>query len=244
MKLDILAIGVHPDDIELSCGGTILSQISAGNTVGLLDLTLGQLGTRGSVELRKKEAEEAARILGTSVRFNLEFEDGFFTNDLKHQLAIIGILRACQPEIVLAPALSDRHPDHGRAAKLVADACFLSGLLKINTNDPTTGVIQLPWRPKVLYHYIQDSFRKPDFVVDISPFMEQKWAAIQAYGSQFYNPQYQEQTGETHTYISDKSFLDRLNARALEMARQTPFTYAEGFETTRSIGVKSLFDLE
>ncbi len=242
MKLDILAIGVHPDDIELSCGGTVASHIWAGKKVGLLDLTRGELGTRGSAELRDKEAAAAAKILGATLRLNLQFKDGFFTNDQAHQLSIISVLRTYQPDIVLAPALSDRHPDHGRAAKLIADACFLSGLLKVVTHDSNTQEIQQPWRPKALYHYIQDTHRKPDFVVDITQFMEQKQASVMAYGSQFYNPEYQEQTGEMTTYISDKSFLDRLYARALEMARQTPFTYAEGFETNRVIGVKSLFD--
>ncbi|HRI27701.1 MAG TPA: bacillithiol biosynthesis deacetylase BshB1 [Chitinophagales bacterium] len=243
MKLDILAIGVHPDDIELSCGGTVAAHIAAGKTVGLLDLTKGELGTRGSEALRQQEAKEAAHILGATLRLNLGFADGFFTNDKHHKLALIAMLRAYQPDVVLAPALHDRHPDHGRAARLVAETCFLAGLSKIVTHNPHNGQEQTPWRPQNLYHYLQDSPRNPHFVVDISDFMDKKIAAIMAYGSQFYNPKYQEQTGEAATYISEKSFLDRIYARNLEMARQTPFTYAEGFETTRIIAVNSLFDI-
>lgn len=242
MKLDILAFGAHPDDVELSCGGTLAAHTAAGKQVGIIDLTAGELGTRGTPQLRLEEAAEAARILGVSIRENLHFADGHFTNDITHKLAIAAILRTYRPRVVLAPALTDRHPDHGRAAQLVAEACFLSGLAKIITHH-TEDKVPAPWRPLAVYHYIQDTPQKPDFVVDISTFMEQKIASIHAYASQFYNPKYQQQTGETPTYISDKVFLDRIYARALEMARQTPFTHAEGFVSVRTPGVKSLSDL-
>lgn len=242
MKLDILAFGAHPDDVELTCGGTVAAHTAAGKQVGIIDLTAGELGTRGTPQLRQEEAAQAARILGVSARENLHFADGYFTNDITHKIAIVATLRSYRPDIVLAPALTDRHPDHGRAALLVVEACFLSGLAKIITHH-TEGEFQSPWRPLAVYHYIQDTPQKPDFVVDISPFLEQKIASIQAYASQFYNPQYQQQTGEAPTYISDKIFLERIRARALEMARQTPFTYAEGFVAVRTPGVKNLFAL-
>lgn len=243
MKLDILAFGAHPDDVELSCGGTVAAHTAAGKQVGIIDLTAGELGTRGNPQLRQEEAAEAARILGVSVRENLHFADGYFTNDTTHKLAIVATLRTYRPNIVLAPALTDRHPDHGRAAQLVAEACFLSGLAKIITRNTEEGQAQSPWRPLAVYHYIQDTPQKPDFVVDIGAFIEQKIASIHAYASQFYNPKYQQLTGEAPTYISDKTFLERIHARALEMARQTPFTYAEGFIAVRTPGVKNLFDL-
>ena len=184
MKIDILAIGVHPDDVELSCAGTILKHIALGKTVGILDLTLGELGTRGNSELRTKEALNAAKLLGVSFRKQLSLKDGFFENNQSNLIPIIEIIRETKPEIVLANAVLDRHPDHGRAAKLTADACFYSGLSKIET--VINKQQQIPWRPKALYHYIQDNFIQPDFVIDITPHMEKKMESIMAYSSQFF----------------------------------------------------------
>src|ERR1035437_9510045 len=186
MKLDIFAIGAHPDDVELSCAGTILKHIALGKKCGILDLTAGELGTRGSAELRLTEATNAAKILGVSVRDNLKIADGFFKNDKEHQLEIIKKIREYQPEIVLCNAVSDRHPDHGRSAALVSEACYYSGLIRIETK--LNGVNQQAWRPKAVYHYIQDRQLKPDFVVDVTSFFEKKMEAIQAFKSQFYNP--------------------------------------------------------
>lgn len=237
MKLDILAIGVHPDDVELSCSGTILKHIALGKKVGILDLTLGELGTRGSAELRTKEATEAAKILGVSVREQLNHRDGFFENDEQHRLSIIYQLRKFKPEIVLCNAINDRHPDHGRAAKLVSDACFYSGLVKIVTlynNLP-----QAPWRPKAVYHYIQDNFIHPDFVVDVTDYIKKKHESIMAYTSQFYNPN----SIEPQTPISSKEFLENLNSKMSIWGRNIGTPYAEGFTTNRCIGVNNLFDL-
>lgn len=243
MKLHILAFGAHPDDVELTCGGTVAAHTAMGKQVGIIDLTAGELGTRGNAQLRLEEARAAAQILGVSIRENLHFADGFFTNDAQHKLEVVKTLRTYMPDIVLAPALADRHPDHGRSAQLVAEACFLSGLAKIITHHPN-GQQQAAWRPLAVYHYIQDTLHKPHFVTDISSFIEQKIASVQAYGSQFYNPQYQAQTNEAPTYISGKQFFEGIYARALEMARQTPFNYAEGFITTRAIGINNLFHIQ
>lgn len=237
MKIDILAIGVHPDDVELSCSGTLVKHIAMGKTAGILDLTLGELGTRGSAELRTKEAAESAKILGVSFRRQLTFKDGFFANDEAHQRQIIQQIRRCQPEIVLCNAVSDRHPDHGRAAKLVADACFYSGLVKIETQ--MDGAIQKPWRPKAVYHYIQDQFMHPDFVVDVSDFMEIKHRSIMAFSSQFYDPN----SKEPATPISGKDFLESLNSKMSLWGRAIGASYAEGFTVNRYPGVRSLFDL-
>jgi N-acetylglucosamine malate deacetylase 1 len=237
MKTDILAFGAHPDDVELSCSGTILKHISLGKTVVIIDLTKGELGTRGTAEIRDKEASEAAKILGVNIRENMNFEDGFFENSQENQLALVAKIRKYQPEIVLATAVSDRHPDHGRAAKLVSDACFLSGLQKIKTTD--TNSEQLPWRPKAVYHYIQDRYMKPDFAVDISGFMDQRMASIKAYKSQVYD----ENSKEPETAISSKQFMDSLYYRPLELGRMTGVKYAEGFVAERIVGVKNLFDL-
>ena len=209
MKLDILAIGVHPDDVELSCSGTLLKHIKQGYKVGILDLTQGQLGTRGTPELRLKEAENSAKILGVHMRENLGMEDGFFMNDFAHQKPIIEVIRQYQPETVLANAINDRHPDHGRAAKLIADACFYSGLRKIETHKD--GKLQEAWRPKSVYHYIQDYYIQPDFIVDITPYFEKKKEAILAFSSQFYNPA---NKNEPETPISSKDFFDFVEARA------------------------------
>jgi bacillithiol biosynthesis deacetylase BshB1 len=239
MKVDILAIGVHPDDIELACSGTLLHQISLGYKVALLDLTRGELGTRGTAETRDEEAANAGRAMGALERSNTRFADGFFENDGTHRLAIMQYLRFYQPEIVLANAPSDRHPDHGRAAKLVAEACFYSGLPKIKTEYQ--GQAQAAWRPKQLFHYIQDRYLKPDFVVDISPYIEQKMHLIQLFKTQFY--QENSASNEPETPISGQSFFEFVKARAREMGRPAGYEYAEGFLTSRITGVSNLFNL-
>ncbi|MFK7809072.1 MAG: bacillithiol biosynthesis deacetylase BshB1 [Saprospiraceae bacterium] len=238
MKLDILAIGVHPDDVELSCSGTLLRHIAAGKKVGLLDLTRGELGTRGTAEIRDQEAANSAKKMGALVRDNLKMADGFFQNDKEHQLQIIQILRKYQPEIVLANALDDRHPDHGRAAKLTHDACFLSGLIKIPTYDED-GNLQDRWRPKVVYHYIQDYDLKPDFIVDITDFMDQKLELVQTFESQFYNPK----SKEPESPISSKAFLDALIGKNRGFGRPAGVEFAEGFNVVRPMLVDDLFDL-
>lgn len=235
MKLNILAIGVHPDDVELGCGGTILSHIQQGHKVGIVDLTQGELGSRGSGPLRLKEAAAAGEILGVSVRENLGLADGFFENNKETQLKVIAAIRKYQPDIVLCNAPNDRHPDHGRASKLVADAAFLSGLLRIETFDEN-GNPQKYWRPKVVYHYIQAIFIKPDLVVDITGYMDKKMESVLAYGSQFYNPD----SGEPSTFISSPEFLDMVKARCIEFGTIIGTQYGEGFIANRYIGVKDL----
>ncbi len=238
MKLDILAIGVHPDDIELSCSGTLLRHAAMGKKIGLLDLTAGELGTRGSGELRLKEAEAASKILGAAVRVNLGMADGFFERTKENIIDIVEIIRLLQPDIVLMNAISDRHPDHGRAAKLTADACFYSGLSKIKT--AWEGISQEAWRPHAVYHYIQDHYLKPDFVVDITTYMDQKMESILAYKSQFYDPK----SKEPDTPISGKDFLEIVKAKSRVQGRPAGFKYAEGFQVNRTIGVTNLFDLK
>lgn len=238
MKVDILAIGVHPDDIELACCGTLLHHIKMGKTIGLLDLTCGELGSRGSGEIRLQEATKASEMMGAAVRGNLEMQDGFFEYSKTNVLKIIEILRLMRPEIVLANAVSDRHPDHGRAAKLVADACFYAGLRRIETE--WEGVAQQEWRPKNVYHYIQDHNLKPDFVVDIAPYMDRKMEIIQAYKTQFYDPE----STEPETPISGKDFLTFIRAKAATYGRAAGFSYGEGFTVARPIGVTNLFDLQ
>ncbi len=238
IKLDILAVGVHPDDVELSCAGTLLRQISLGNTVGLLDLTLGELGTRGSAAIRTQEAMNAAKMMGALVREQLDLEDGFFVQNRDNLLKTIRIIRKYRPEIVLANAIEDRHPDHGRAAKLTAEACFLSGLIKIDTYD-TEGVLQKAWRPKVVYHYIQDRSLKPDFAIDISDFVDKKFELIMAYKSQFFNAD----SSEPMTPISSPAFLDSIRGKDAVYGRYMGVAYAEGYNVARTIGVKDLFDL-
>lgn len=237
MKLDILAIGAHPDDIELGCAGTILKEINSGKKVGVLDMTVGELGTRGSGPLRLEEAKASSKILGLSCRHNLGMKDGFFKNDEDHIRLMIPYIRKYQPDIILANAVSDRHPDHGRAAKLIADACFYSGLRKIETTDG--GEPQKAWRPKAVYHYIQDYFIKPDFVVDITPFMEKKMDSIKAFSSQFYNPE----SKEPDSPLTQKHFFDYLKGRMADMGRYIQVDYAEGFTVSRPAGVESLNDL-
>lgn len=237
MKLDILAIGVHPDDVELSCAGTLLKHIAAGKKCGILDLTCGELGTRGSGELRLQEADDAAKILGVLVRDNLKMADGFFKNDTAHQLEIIKKIRQYRPEIVLCNAVTDRHPDHGRSGALASEACFYSGLLRIET--VLDGVKQEQWRPKAVYHYIQDRQLRPDFVVDITPFAEKKMEVMKAFKSQFYNPQ----STEPESPISMKDFFDYIKGKMKVFGRDAGFEYAEGFTVERTIGVESLFDI-
>lgn len=238
MKVDILAFGAHPDDVELGCGATIAKEISLGKKVAIVDLTRGELGTRGSAEIRDREAAEAARILGVHARENLAFRDGFFTNDEKHQLEIIKMVRKYQPEIVLCNAIDDRHIDHGKGSKLVSDACFLSGLRRIET--ALNGVEQEAWRPKVVYHYIQWKNIEPDFVVDVSDFMQTKLDAVMAYSSQFYNPQSQEPISP----IATKNFTESIEYRAKDLGRLVFSEYAEGFTVERYLAVNSLTDLK
>lgn len=234
MKLDILAVGAHPDDVELSCAATLAKEVSRGKKVGILDLTRGELGTRGSAELRDQEAANAAAILGIEVRENLGFADGFFVNDKKHQLEVIKILRHYRPDVVLCNAVHDRHIDHGKGSKLVSDACFLSGLRRIETNYE--GSDQEHWRPKQVYHYIQWNSIEPDFVVDVSGFMDKKMKAVMAYGSQFYDPKSTEPTSP----ISSKNFLDSIKYRAHDLGRLIGTEAAEGYTVERYLAVDNL----
>jgi bacillithiol biosynthesis deacetylase BshB1 len=237
MKLDILAFGAHPDDVELACSGTLAKHKSMGHKTGIIDLTQGELGTRGSAELRLKEAAAAAGILKTDVRENLQFKDGFFKNDEQHRLKVIEIIRKYQPDIVITNAPSDRHPDHGMGNHLVTDACFLSGLRKIETQQH--GSFQEPWRPRLVLHYIQDRYFKPDIVVDISAFFEIRMQSILAYQSQFYDPS----SSEPQTYISKPEFLDSLKWRVGEWGRLIGVSYAEGFLFSRITGIDHLMHL-
>ncbi|MFD2516340.1 bacillithiol biosynthesis deacetylase BshB1 [Salinimicrobium flavum] len=238
MKLDILAIGAHPDDVELSCSATIAKEIEKGRKVGILDLTRGELGTRGTAEIRDKEAKAAAGILGVSVRENLEFSDGFFVNNVAHQLEIIKVLRKYKPEIVLCNAVDDRHIDHGKGAQLVADACFLSGLRKIETIY--NGNSQEAWRPKNVFHYIQWKNLTPDVVVDVTGFMDKKLASVKAYSSQIFD----ENSEEPETPISSSNFLDSITYRAKDLGRLIGAEYGEGYTVSRYVAVDSLFDLK
>lgn len=242
MKVDILAIGVHPDDVELSCSGTLLRHIEQGKTIGLLDLTRGELGTRGTAEIRDAEAAHSAKLMGAAFRENLDMGDGFFRPSRENVLKLIRAIRTYCPEIVLANALEDRHPDHGRAAKLIADACYYAGLSKIETLD-IEGNPQERWRPRAVYHYIQDYELKPDFVVDISPFIEKKFELIRVFRSQFYVPQAGEYAAELSSPISGKDFMEFQRAKNKTIGRPAGFEYGEGFNVGRTIGVKDLFDL-
>jgi len=234
IKLDILAVGAHPDDVELGCSATIAKEVSRGKKVGVLDLTRGELGTRGSAEIRDKEAANAAEILGLTVRENLGFKDGFFVNDEVHQKAVIEIIRKYQPEVVLCNAVQDRHIDHGKGSKLVSDACFLSGLRKIETSYKQKP--QEAWRPKQVYHYIQWENLKPDFVVDVTGFMEVKLKAVKAYSSQFYDPDSKEPVSP----ISSKNFLDSISYRASDLGRIIGKESAEGYTVERFVAVDHL----
>lgn len=237
MKLDILAIGSHPDDVELSCAGTIAKEIDKGRTVGILDLTRGELGTRGTAETRDREAANASKILKVSVRENLGFKDGFFVNDPEHQLEVIKIIRKYRPEIVLCNAIEDRHIDHGKGAKLVGDACFLSGLMKIETEYE--GKKQEAWRPKHVYHYIQWKNLNPDIIVDITGYIDKKLEAVKAYESQFFK----EGSEEPSTPISSDNFLESITYRARDLGRLIGTEHAEGFTVERYPAVDSIFDL-
>ncbi|MFK8058626.1 MAG: bacillithiol biosynthesis deacetylase BshB1 [Polaribacter sp.] len=234
MKLDILAFGAHPDDVELGCGATIAKEVSLGKKVGIVDLTRGELGTRGSADLRDEEAAKSAKILGVSVRENLRFADGFFINDKEHQLEIIKMIRKYKPEIVLCNAIDDRHIDHPKGSNLVSDACFLSGLLKIETK--VEGKLQEKWRPKQVYHYIQWKNIEPDFVIDISGFIDKKTASVLAYSSQFFDPK----SNEPETPITSKNFIESINYRARDLGRLIGVEYAEGFTSERFVAVESL----
>lgn len=237
MKLDILVFAVHPDDAELGCSGTLLKHIADGKKVGIIDFTRGELGTRGSAEIRDTEAADSAKILGLHVRENLKLRDGFFKNDEEHQLALIKMVRKYQPEIVLTNALHDRHPDHGRAGDLANDAIFLSGLRRIETE--LDGVAQTAWRPRLVLQYIQDRYIEPDVIIDITDFMETKLAAIRAFKTQFDSPD----NKEPQTYISSPEFLEAVISRAREFGKSIGATYAEGFTSRKLLGVDSLFNL-
>jgi bacillithiol biosynthesis deacetylase BshB1 len=232
-KLDILAFGVHPDDVELGCSGTILAAIAEGKKVGIIDLTQGELGTRGSADTRRTEAADAAKVLGVDVRENLKLADGFFQNDEEHQRIVIQAIRKYKPEILLANAPEDRHPDHGRSAKLISDAAFLAGLRKIETVE--NGTIQEAWRPNYVFHYIQDRFLQPSFVVDISEYHDKKIESILCYQTQFFNPN----LNEPQTYISSPEFLESVKARAMMLGKRIGVKFAEGFISEKVIGIKS-----
>lgn len=242
MQLDILAFGAHPDDVELCCGGTVISHVRQGKKVGIVDFTKGELGTRGTPELRLEEAAKAGEVMGLAVRENLGFADGFFSNDKKHKLKVIQKIRQYCPDIVLSPAIYDRHPDHGRAADLVREACFLSGLRKVETRDEE-GKLQEAWRPRVVYYYLQDTYIAPDFVVDITDYMEEKIEAVKAYASQVHVASYKENSKEPETYISNPDYLKRVYARNMEVGKQAGCRFAEGFVVKRVVGLKNLFDL-
>ncbi len=240
MKLFVLGIGVHPDDVELSCSGTLINEVKKGNAAGVIDLTRGELGTRGTAETRDEEAKNAAAIMGLSVRENLGMRDGFFKNDEAHQLQLIRAIRKYQPEVILANILEDRHPDHGRAGKLIAESAFLAGLSKIETLDDE-GKPQQRWRPKQVLHYIQDRFHEPNLIVDISDVFEQRMESIKAYTTQFHtNP---DGSKGTQTYISSPDFLDAIISRARLMGKRIGVKYAEGFVSQKNIGISSLENL-
>ena len=237
MKLDVLVISAHPDDMELSCSGTVASLISDGYKVGAVDITRGELGTRGTEEIRAAEAAKATEILGLTARENAGLPDGFFTNDKESRIAIAGYIRKYQPSIVIANAIEDRHPDHGKASGLTTDACFMAGLSKV----PITveGNSLSPWRPNAVYHYIQSNYIVPDLIVDISRFWDKKLAAMKAFKSQFYDPN----SKEPDTYISSPQFLEFIEARCRQWGQAIGTSYGEGFTVERHIGVKNLFDL-
>ncbi len=237
-NIDILAFAAHPDDIELSASGTLMKHIEAGQKVVIVDLTQGELGSRGTIETRYAEAADSDKIMGVQQRVNLKMKDGFFEINEANKRLIVEQIRRFRPKIVLANAVSDRHPDHGRGAQLVSEACFLSGLRKIDTK--WEGAAQLAFRPEVVYHYIQDHYIKPDFVVDVTDFVDRKMEAIMAYKTQFYNPN----SSEPQTPISGEDFMDFIKGRMMQLGRSIGATYAEGFTVERAIGVNNLFDLK
>jgi bacillithiol biosynthesis deacetylase BshB1 len=238
LKLDILVLAAHPDDAELGCSGTIARHVAMGFKVGIVDLTQGELGTRGSAETRASEASESAKILGVTVRENLKLRDGFFQNSEEDQLKVVSAIRKFQPQIVLTNAIKDRHPDHAKGADLVYNACFLSGLVKIKTLDDE-GKDQRPWRPSVVYHFIQSQYIEPDFIVDISDYWETKINSIKAFKTQFFNPD----SKEPQTYISTENFLRMIESRAVEYGHSIGTKYGEGFTLSKPPGIRSLFDL-
>ena len=238
LKLDILVLSVHPDDAELGCAGTILKHIALGKKVGIVDLTRGELGTRGSAEIRDKEAAASAQILGLAARENLGLPDGFFENTKEYQLKVIAAIRKYQPQIILTNAYHDRHPDHGRASDLVETSTFLSGLRKIETS--INGEAQQPWRPDLLLHFIQDEYIKPDILIDVTEHWDKKIESILAFGSQFFNPNWE---NEPQTYISSPEFIQIIEARAREFGKVIQVKYAEGFTSRKILGVNNLFNL-
>jgi bacillithiol biosynthesis deacetylase BshB1 len=237
MKLDILVLAAHPDDAELGCGGTIAKHVALGHKVGIVDFTRGELGTRGTIQTRDQEAAEGAKILGVSVRENLSLKDGFFRNLLEEQIAVVKAIRKYRPELILANAIRDRHPDHGKGADLAFECSFLAGLPKFETSDE--GKVQDSWRPKALYHYVQSQYINPDFVVDVSDHWEIKMKAIRAFKTQFYDPK----SKEPETFISNPGFLKMIESRGQEMGYAIGANYGEGFTVRRFVGVNSLFDI-
>jgi bacillithiol biosynthesis deacetylase BshB1 len=238
MKLDILAFGAHPDDVELACSGTMLLHKQNGLKTGIVDLSMGELGTRGTPAIRAEEASKAQKLLGLDIRDNLGLADGFIQNDEKSRLAVVAKIRTYRPEIILCNAIHDRHPDHGHAAKLVSDAAFLSGLIKVKTTGED-GQSQREWKTPFVYHYIQDRYIKPDFVIDVSSVWEERMRSVLAFSSQFFDPN----SSEPETAISSKAFLEFLSARAREMGRQGRVAFAEGFTVERTPVLRSLGDL-
>ncbi|MEM7108764.1 MAG: bacillithiol biosynthesis deacetylase BshB1 [Bacteroidota bacterium] len=236
-KLDLLAFAAHPDDTELSCGGSLALQIDRGYKVGVVDLTRGELGTRGNPELRDQEAKSSAKVLGLSLRENLEMEDGFFRNDKENQLIVAKTIRKYRPEIVLANAIKDRHPDHARGSQLVVNSTFLAGLSKIELE--LGGQPLAPWRPRVVYHFIQSQFIQPDFIIDVSDYWDKKMQAIRAFKSQFYDPD----NNEPETYISSPEFMKMIESRGQELGHSIGVKYGEGFTVNRNMGVRNIFDL-
>lgn len=238
MKLDILAMGAHPDDVELSCSGTLINAVQSGKKVGVVDFTRGEKGTRGTVEQRAQEAAEAAKIIGLHVREQLNFRDGFFINDEEHQLALIKVIRQYQPDVVLANAITDRHPDHGRAADLAREACFKAGLQKIITMN-NEGEKQGAWRPRAVYHYIQSIPHTPHFIVDVSDAWNAKVKSIKAYKTQFFDPN----NDQPETYISSPRFLEMIESRAVHWGHEIGAQYGEGYTVERTLGVKDIQSL-
>lgn len=238
IKLDILVLPVHPDDAELGCAGVILKHIAMGKKVGIADITRGELGTRGTAEIRAKEAAAAAEILGLTVRENIGLPDGFFQNTPEYQLKVIEVIRKYQPDIIITNAYHDRHPDHGRASSLVEESSFLAGLRRIETTFE--GKQQEPWRPNMVLHFIQDRYIEPDIVIDVTEHWDKKIASIMAYGSQFYNPEWK---GEPQTYISSPDFIRIIEGRAMEFGKSINAKYAEGFTSRKILGVDNLFSL-
>ncbi|AHM58569.1 bacillithiol biosynthesis deacetylase BshB1 [Flammeovirgaceae bacterium 311] len=238
-KLDLLVITAHPDDAELCCSGTVAAEIAAGKKVGFIDLTRGELGTRGTPELREQEAAASAKLMGIEVRENLEMADGFFQVDRAHVMQVVQKIRQYRPDMVITNAVTDRHPDHGRAAALVKEAFFIAGLRKVESQ--LNGELQQEWRPRLLLHFIQSNYIQPDVVIDISEHWETKLASIRAFGSQFYNPE--TDRDEPQTFISSENFWKFVEARAREFGQSIGVSYGEGFTVTRQIGLKRLDDL-